>query len=152
MWTRIDNAGEWDSYKVKIAASANHGLIDWSSGPDDYPCLASSMAMPANGKTVMVTAFVYRADAQMLLGKIEPTQGEVVTKQQDDFNQYTTAFMLTLAYYMRETGICKPEDFEVRLAEAVDLVSLAKGQRRKEILEKMETQDRAIMERLRPAG
>lgn len=129
MWKLLKSTEDWINYKRSTLRDCNapDGFFDFGVGPVAYPCLIDTLipAIYRNGSHLRVateppqqiklhTAFVYVRDANMLLQTQSTTQPDVsavvapVAKQQERFNMWVAASLLTVAKYLTTTGLCAP--------------------------------------------
>lgn len=148
MWTLCKVPADWQRHCEETARALNivGTCIKWGDGPQSYPCLLASLQQ---GPGRMVTAFVYETEARMLMAALPATQafvaeqaqmasqspetlqaqqmlqaevpgGEPIGSQQQNFNVYVAAHLLTVAWFLVESGLCGKEGqkgFETKLAE-----------------------------------
>lgn len=156
-WSLLRSVADWNAYQQSFAAASDCAVVDWGAGPRVYPCLIVSYCLHAPLSRV-ISAYVYRDDALQLLDAAQVKQriGESLPDptrkepNQHDFNRWLTAHVLTLVYFMRETGICRPEQYEERLAESLALVDEIRSGDRAAALAKIDPADRAVVDRLEP--
>jgi len=72
IWQLLEGENDWKAYQNNICEIRNldPGDMEWGKGPRDYPCLVC--CRPVEGREV-VTCYVYRSDAQQLLGSTPGT-------------------------------------------------------------------------------
>lgn len=161
MFTLLRHAEDWDQYRKQLAAQAGLSgvLINWGNGPKTYPCLVCSTD---KGPMRMISAYVYKADAEKLLrfaansATVVPGPAQVApasARTLVDYYRHVAAHFLTVAYFMVETGLCKPEQFESKMIEflaKVDQWSVSKkgDATSPEVL----PLERSILDRLDPAA
>jgi hypothetical protein len=156
MWNLLSKPEDWEAHKKETVErfGLTGGVMAWGDGPKEYPCLAGSVPSSRGNQVVVVSAYVYVADAQNLLRAAGAScQGgeSSPSPQQDQFNRWVAAYMMTMAYFCRETGLFKPEPFEEQLAEALKIVNET-AEARKAALENRDPQDATMLDRLRPSG
>jgi len=140
MWTTITSLKDWLAYKNDLAAKLSFSpqfSISWGNDPQAYPCLVSTLLPSRSGGMELkaYTAFVYPADCEELLKLTERKPTPVaattaVSPNQNQFNRWVAAELLTVVHYLVETGLCAPRGglpanvtaFEDKLLEMIEMV------------------------------
>jgi hypothetical protein len=135
-WTMLKAPPEWDQYRQQVARSQGvvPDAVAWGHGPQSYPCLVATLPTGTRPgeKLRLTSAYVYATDAEELLraagsGQQAPrSPDDVALPGQKDFNRWTAAHLMVIAYYLVETRICKKDDYETKLLEALELVDSVK--------------------------
>jgi hypothetical protein len=162
MWTRLDSAAQWEEYRRKTAKifCVESAPIAWGHGPKEYPCLVVTTAIPNQNPISMISAYVYKADAEILLPPVAKLTEQDNTVQcvntvgakQEDFNRWISAVTLTVAWFLKNTGICTAEGYEKKLAESLSLVDEIVTQRNDALKASLDINDKAMLDRLLPPG
>jgi hypothetical protein len=158
MWTVLRGHADWERYQQAVAAQSGYvgTPINWGGGPKEYPCLVSTYLPPPRPgeQPRLVSAYVYESDAQALLKAAprHPEAGGVQPPGQANTNRWHTAHDLVWAKIAREVCCVKPEQFEEWLLEALELYDQARGEKRAEIMAKLDPMQRSIIDRLDPPG
>lgn len=116
---------DWTKYQQAFCDANNLGgmQMNWGKGPQEYPCLAASLLATSNR---IVTCFVYKENAKELMIAAAESHPAMKAMQQAesppghsqaDFNRDVSASLLTIAYFLTETAICKPEAYEQKKIE-----------------------------------
>ncbi len=132
MFTRLANAADWDAYtsQMCLKLGVSPVRVRWGKGPREYPCLVTTIApqTPGVGDQQMISAYVYRSDARQLCEEVPLVRA--VLPPADPCAQPTPACLpavvppaetelkaavATIAYFLLETSIVKPEVYAGRL-------------------------------------
>jgi hypothetical protein len=147
----IRNAEEWEAYKSRAAGELTGGQgipVAWGPGPLTYPALVASMPLPNSMPPKIASCYVYAHEAAALLkaagyrlaapdGAEATKDGAVAPPNQAQFNRWMTAMMYTLTYYAVETGLAKPDQFEEKLLEFLEMTDRQTEDQRGETLKLM---------------
>lgn len=166
----LTDAADWEAHRLAVART-NGVHPDCVGGtPEDYPCKAMTAVVETITGKRFLTAFFYPQDARDLLEAMLPTGAQAnpadpargsqptdrakFEEQQARFNTQISAQLLAIIYLMRATGICKPDAFEQLYNEGLSFVDEVATERRVELLQRMEAEERSIerktIERLFP--
>lgn len=127
----LHNEEEWTAYRQRLmTVQQTMGLgMRLPTGPSEYPCLAAGLSQPE----CVVCCFIYLQDATALLaasasgGASAPSDDlrkigdaiEMISKSQQreteaqrDFAKSVNALLLTLVYYVVESGLTRRDKFE----------------------------------------
>jgi hypothetical protein len=171
MFTLLRGVTDWEAYQTKVSRESGYVgvFIDWGQGPREYPCLVSTYLPPTRPAESprLVSAYVYESDVEVLLcalrdagrpvtvpaapaaGRGHPEVPGHKPDQQAQFNRWVSAHLLVQAKISRETGLCKPEQFEEWLLEALELVDEVKAGKEAAMTN---PQDKSILDRLGSDG
>ncbi len=158
-WTIIRTPECWAKYQqvtaetLKIKAEQ----VAWGDGPQQYPALACTLMppRPPGAPIKLYSAYVYPSDAEELLKaagvKLVDPDAPVVPSQ-PQFNRWVAAQMMTVAYFLVETGICKPEQFEDKLLEMITKVDEYQGEKKEELKAQLRKYEATVLDTLQPPG
>lgn len=173
MWTVLENSKHWVNYLSTImrdTRDSDNDIVVVGGEPTEYPCAVTSIVVSASGGRKLLSAFMYSADAKNLLNAGSPRSfGEkaklgravvhpetipealpVDSAQQGNFNRWVSAHLLTVAYFLRETGICKPAAFEEKLLEMLETVTEVCLEKKEAAIARQEKNYLEMMQRLSP--
>ena len=170
----------WAKYQAYVA-SENGITVDnvaWGNGPKAFPCMAVTYCptLRLGEARTFVTCFVYEHEALELIktaaamrvyANKQDSSGAFLTEtpshkqaantaefieKQETFNRWVAAMFLAMSYYMRETGIAKPDDFEQKIMQGQVLVDEVATEARDKIdsYNDLHAQDRKMLDRLFP--
>lgn len=134
-WNPLVTSDDWSKHCEQQLRT--HSLaadqVNFGKGPNSYPCLVATIYVPPSpgGVAKMVSAYVYVDDAKALLkmaGVGVQDLDAPKSPNQEQFNRWLSAQMLTVVWFLVQTGICKPEQFETKMLEKLDMVDAAKGE------------------------
>ena len=167
MWRLLKNVNDWqvNCGQVLMQSGMTTAQVEWGGGPTDYPCLAATVIIGNKA----LSAFVYRNNALELLASCkqaeevrqfgsrakvashpELTPDAMPVDGQANFNRWVSAHFLTIAYFLRETGICKEEQFEYKLLESLVLVDEVTKKKTEDVIKNMNPVDATMLDRLDP--
>lgn len=158
-WTIVRNREEWAKYREltaeKLKISADN--VAWGDEPEAYPLLACTLMppRPAGASPKLYTAFVYPADAEELMkaaGKKFLEPDDPVPPNQKQFNRWVAAQMMAISYFLVETGICKPEQYEDKLLEMICKVDEYQTEKKEELRAQMRKYETTVLDTLNPPG
>lgn len=167
-WTVLKSPSEWEAHKKQMAdiMQVSVASVTWGGGPQRFPCLVSSLVpkvVPTGCKhdVVVNSAYVYEDDAEVLLkaaGRPVRDPDAPVTPNQQQFNRWVAAHLLTLSHYIVETGLCAPGKgaeagkaaFEEKLTESIECVDQWHGENKKALREKLSSYQTTVLETLDP--
>lgn len=156
MWTLLKAPEDWEEHKKVVARTmmVRDELVKYGAGPKTYPALVCSLIPPktpdpSKHEVVINSAYVYEADAEILLkaaGRHLRDPDAPVPSSQREFNLWVAAQLMTITYYLVETGICAPgvargeerkkaneTAYEDKLSEMRELAEQYHGERKDEL-------------------
>ncbi len=158
-WTILKTEADWNAYKTEAATKLGvfTERITWGNGPQTYPALVTSHMPPYLSGTdpKVYSCYVYPDDCKQLLS-IVPTATPVkdpdapVLPNQQQFNRWSAAFNLVCARVFVETGLCKTEQFESWLLEAVEKVDKFHGEKKAELRDQLTKYEATVLDTLEP--
>jgi hypothetical protein len=127
-WHLVHNEDGWAEYKRQVEQELGGDVVQWGSGPSEFPCLATSFS-PRPGKVVSCYVFLGEAvkliqaaghDIQVDSGPV--TAVNTVGPEQSEFNKSIWAHVRALIKICKDIGVIKSDDdyqraYDVALSE-----------------------------------
>lgn len=158
MFSVIKSPADWEAHKTTVASamSVPCARMTWGKGPQAFPCLLSSHIppFPAGGTAAVYTAYVYIDDCEMLLkaaGRLPEKKPDApAPPDQRTHNRWVNANLMTVAYFLVETGICSQDRYETKLLEMVEKVDEYAKADKRAYLDTLKAHERSVLENLDP--
>lgn len=155
MWTLLKAPGDWEEHKKVMARTmmVRDEMIEFGAGPKAYPALVCSLVPPAlptpnKHKIVVNSAYVYEADAEILLkaaGRHLRDQDAAVPPTQDEFNRDMAAKFLAMIDREIKVGLWGSGGDEVGQAAFEKAV-----QEKRELVDQYQTEKRVELRKSLP--